>query len=63
MNEELNQKLKELEKENKELIIKIYNLYNELQLNYNINIEKHLENRVDLKYIIDRLKDILEESD
>jgi len=59
----MEEKLKELEKENKELIIKIYNLYNELQYNQNINIEKHLENRIDLKYVIDRLKDILEESD
>ncbi len=34
----------------------------ELKYNQNINIEKGLENRVDIDYIIERLDDILLES-
>ena len=34
-------------------------LLKELQYNQNINIKKGLENRVDIDYIIERIKDIL----
>lgn len=41
---------------------KIREFLQELEYNQNINFEKDLENRVDIDYVIERLKDILEET-
>lgn len=41
---------------------KIREFLQELEYNQNVNFEKGLENRVDIDYVIERLKDILEET-
>lgn len=38
---------------------KLKDLLKELQYNQNINIKNELENKVDIDYIIERIKDVL----